>query len=39
MPNQRWSLDFVAEQLTDGRRFRIMTVVDDCTRKWQALAV
>ena len=30
-PNQRWSLDFVSDQLTDGRRFRILAVVDDCT--------
>lgn len=30
MPNQRWSLDFVSDQLTDGRRFRIMIVFDDC---------
>jgi len=27
--NQRWSLDFVSDQLTDGRRFRILAVVDD----------
>lgn len=27
-PNQRWSLDFVSDALTDGRRFRILTVVD-----------
>ena len=33
MPNQRWSLDFVSDQLTDGRRFRVLTVVDDCTRE------
>jgi putative transposase len=32
-PNERWSLDFVSDQLTDGRRFRILTVVDDCTRE------
>lgn len=31
--NDRWSLDFVSDQLTDGRRFRILTVVDDCTRE------
>jgi putative transposase len=31
LPNQRWSLDFVSDQLTDGGRFRIMTVVDDGT--------
>jgi putative transposase len=27
-PNDRWSLDFVSDQLTDGRRFRIQTVVE-----------
>jgi len=32
-PNERWSLDFVSDQMTDGRRFRVMTVLDDCTRK------
>ncbi len=37
LPNQRWSLDFVSDQLTDGRRLRIMTVVDDCTRECLAL--
>ena len=26
-----------AVQLTDGRRFRILTVVDDCTRECLAL--
>jgi putative transposase len=35
--NQRWSLDFVADQLTNGRRFRILTVVDDFTRECLAL--
>jgi putative transposase len=38
-PNQRWSLDFVSDQLTDGRRFRILAVVDDCTRECLALIV
>ncbi len=33
MPNQRWSLDFVSDQFTDCRRFRVLTVVDDCTRE------
>ena len=32
-PNQRWSLDFVSDTLTDGRRFRILVVVDDFTRE------
>jgi transposase InsO family protein len=31
--NDRWSLDFVTDQLTDARRFRILTVVHDCTRE------
>jgi putative transposase len=37
-PNQRWSLDFVSDQLTDARRFRVLTVVDDFTRECLALA-
>ena len=36
-PNQRWSMDFVSDQLSDGRRFRIMTLVDDFTRECLAL--
>jgi putative transposase len=36
-PNDRWSLDFVSDQFTDGRRFRVLTVVDDCTRECLAL--
>lgn len=36
-PNQRWSLDFVADAFSDGRRFRILTVVDDFTRECLAL--
>jgi len=38
MPNQRWSLAVVSDQLTDGRRFRILTVGDYCPRDsptWQ----
>lgn len=35
--NQRWSLDFVSDQLVDGRRFRILAVADDCTRECLAL--
>ena len=31
--NQAWSLDFVADQLTDGRRFRALTIVDVFTRE------
>ena len=36
-PNQRWSLDFVSDALTDGRRFRVLAVVDDHTRECLAL--
>ena len=35
--NQRWSLDFVSDQMTDGRRLRILTVIDNCTRECLAL--
>ena len=28
-PNQRWSTDFVSDQLSSGRRFRVLNVVDD----------
>ena len=27
-PNQRWSLDFVSDSLSCGRRFRILNVID-----------
>jgi len=30
--NVRWSLDFVNDVFTNGRRFRILAVVDDFTR-------
>jgi putative transposase len=35
--NQRWSLDFVSDALVDGRRFRILIVVDDFSRECLAL--
>lgn len=38
-PNQRWSLDFVADALIDSRRFRILGVVDDFSRECLALVV
>jgi putative transposase len=31
--NQRWSLDFVSDTLADGRRFRILCIVDDFSRE------
>jgi len=32
-PNQKWSMDFVAARLLDGRWFRVLTVVDQFTRE------
>ncbi len=37
--NQRGSLDFVADALSDGRRFRILCVVDDFSRECLATVV
>jgi putative transposase len=36
-PNQAWSIDFVADQLQDGTRFRALTVVDVYTRESVAI--
>ena len=35
--NERWSLDFVSDAFTDGRRFRVLAIVDDFTRECLAL--
>lgn len=35
--NERWSLDFVSDAFTDGRRFRVLAVVDDFSRECLAL--
>jgi putative transposase len=32
-PNDRWSLDFVSDQMVDARRFRVLAIYDDCTRE------
>lgn len=37
--NLRWSLDFVMDTLANGRRFRILTLVDDFTRECLGLVV
>lgn len=31
--NERWSLDFVSDAFTDGRRFRVLAVIDDYSRE------
>lgn len=36
-PGQRWSMDFTADKLADGRRFRVLTVVDHYDRSCPVL--
>jgi putative transposase len=31
--NVRWSMDFVSDQLANGRRFRVLNIVDDFSRE------
>jgi putative transposase len=38
-PNDTWSIDFVSDQLAQGRRFRCFTVLDSCTRECVAIEV
>jgi putative transposase len=35
--DQRWSMDFVSDQLVSGRRYRILTIVDLHSRECMAL--
>ena len=37
--NERWSLDFMSDQLADGRVFRTLNIVDDFTRECRAIEV
>lgn len=37
--NETWSMDFMADQLFDERRFRLLTIVDDFTRESLAIEV
>jgi putative transposase len=32
-PNECWSMDFVSDRLTSGRRYRALTIVDNFTRE------
>jgi putative transposase len=36
-PNESWAMDFVSDQLFDGRRFRSLTVIDSYTRECLAI--
>jgi putative transposase len=38
-PNEGWSMDFMSDELFDGRRFRLLTIVDDFTRESLAIEV
>jgi putative transposase len=38
-PNERWSMDFMQDCMANGRRFRILTIVDDFTRECPAIEV
>ena len=37
--NQGWSMDFMSDELYDGRRIRLLTLVDNFTRKSLAIEV
>lgn len=38
-PDQRWSMDFVSDSLDAGRRFKVLTIVDDYSRECPAMEV
>lgn len=38
-PNERWSMDFVADSVVTGRRFRALVIVDDYTRECPVIEV
>jgi len=38
-PNERWAIDFVHDSTSDGRSFRVLTVIDTCTRECLTLEV
>lgn len=38
-PNQVWSIDFMSDRLLDGRKFRLLNVIDDYNRESLAIEV
>ncbi len=38
-PNQQWTMDFVSEMLNTGNRFRVLNIIDTCTRECLAIEV
>jgi putative transposase len=38
-PNQSWSMDYVADALVDGRKLRVLVIVDDFSRECLVLEV
>lgn len=32
-PNEMWAMDFLSDALADGRRFRVLPIIDTCTRE------
>ena len=38
-PNERWSMDFVSDSLSSGRRFRVLNIVDDFSKLSPAIEV
>jgi putative transposase len=38
-PNERWSMDFMSDTFASGRTFRLLNIVDDCTRECVAITV